>query len=62
MSKYHLVRAFRQAYGLTPHAYHLNLRVNDAKARLARGEDLARVARTAGFATRATSRGSSPAA
>lgn len=49
LSKYHLVRAFRAAYGLTPHAYHLNLRVNEAKARLARGEDLATVAQDCGF-------------
>lgn len=49
LSKYHLVRAFRQAYGLTPHAYHLNLRVNHAKTRLAGGEDLARVALDCGF-------------
>ncbi len=49
LSKYHLVRAFRAAYGLTPHAYHLNLRVNEAKARLARGEDLATVAQECGF-------------
>ncbi len=49
LSKYHLVRAFRAAYGLTPHAYHLNLRVNEAKARLAWGEDLATVAQECGF-------------
>lgn len=49
LSKYHLVRAFRAAYGLTPHACHLNLRVNEAKARLARGEDLATVAQECGF-------------
>ncbi len=49
LSKYHLVRAFRQAYGLTPHAYHLNLRVNHAKTRLAGGETLARVALDCGF-------------
>ena len=39
----------QRRYGLTPHAYHLNLRVNEAKARLARGEDLATVAQECGF-------------
>jgi len=49
LSKYHLVRAFKEAYGLTPHAYHLNLRVNAAKRRLQEGEDLAAVALETGF-------------
>jgi AraC-like DNA-binding protein len=49
LSKYHLVRAFRKAYGLTPHAYQLNLRVNEAKARLKKGEDLAEAALASGF-------------
>lgn len=49
LSKYHLVRSFKQAYGLTPHAYHLNLRVNGAKARLREGADLATVAADSGF-------------
>jgi AraC-like DNA-binding protein len=49
LSKYHLVRSFKQAYGLTPHACHLNLRVNEAKARLKLGQELAEVAHEAGF-------------
>lgn len=49
LSKHHLVRAFREAYGLTPHAYHLNLRVNEAKIRLRQGQDLAWVALDSGF-------------
>lgn len=49
LSKYHLVRSFKKAYGLTPHAYHLNLRVNEAKVRLRAGGDLATVALDAGF-------------
>jgi AraC-like DNA-binding protein len=43
------VRSFKDAYGLTPHAYHLNLRVNEAKARLRMDGDLATVALDAGF-------------
>jgi AraC-like DNA-binding protein len=49
LSRYHLVRSFKQAYGLTPHACHLNLRVNEAKARLRLGQDLATVALECGF-------------
>lgn len=49
LSKYHLVRSFRDAYGLTPHAYHLNLRVNEAKIRLRQGQDLVVVALDSGF-------------
>ena len=49
LSKYHLVRAFKRAYGLTPHALHLSLRVNEAKARLRRGQEPADVALGCGF-------------
>ena len=49
LSKYHLVRSFKAAYGLTPHAYLLNLRVNEAKACLRLGQELASVALDAGF-------------
>ena len=49
LSKYHLVRAFRDRYGLTPHAYLLNLRVDAAKDRLRQGQDPAGVALDAGF-------------
>lgn len=49
LSKYHLVRSFKRAYGLTPHAYHLNLRVNEAKACLRQGQDLSEVALDSGF-------------
>jgi AraC-like DNA-binding protein len=49
LSRYHLVRAFSQAYGLTPHAYHLSLRINAAKAGLRQGRDPAAVALETGF-------------
>ena len=43
------MRAFKAAYGLTPHAYLLNLRVDRARARLRRGQSLAEVALDCGF-------------
>lgn len=49
LSRYHLVRSFKEAYGLTPHAYHLNLRISAAKERLRKGQDLAAVALESGF-------------
>jgi AraC-like DNA-binding protein len=50
MSRYQLIRAFRAATGLTPHAWHLNHRVNLARERLCAGETLADVAHGLGFA------------
>lgn len=49
LSKYYLVRAFKRAYGLSPHAFHVNLRVNEAKARLRQGQEPADVALGCGF-------------
>jgi AraC-like DNA-binding protein len=37
MGKYALVRAFKAAYGLSPHSYLLNLRINEAKKLLRAG-------------------------
>lgn len=45
-----LTRAFRAAVGLPPHAYLERLRVEQAKARLSRGEPIADVAFATGFA------------
>lgn len=50
MSRYQLIRAFRAATGLTPHAYQLNLRINHAREWLRVGDDLADVAYRLGFA------------
>jgi AraC-like DNA-binding protein len=53
MSRYQLIRAFRAATGMTPHAWQLNERVNLARERLRAGEDIAQVAHGLGFADQA---------
>jgi len=50
MSRFHLCRSFRAAYGLPPHAYRLQRRLAAAKALLARGDKPADVAAALGFA------------
>lgn len=50
MSRYQLIRAFRAATGMTPHAYQLNLGVNRARNRLQAGRALADIACELGFA------------
>jgi len=49
LSPFHLLRAFRQAVGLPPHEYLINLRVERAKQLLAKGHALAAVAYETGF-------------
>jgi AraC-like DNA-binding protein len=49
-SRSHLVRSFKQAFGLAPHAYHIHVRIEKARALLARGVPLASVAAEIGFA------------
>jgi AraC-like DNA-binding protein len=50
MSKYHFLRTFRRAVGLTPHAFLVGLRLRQAAAALrATGAPVARVALDAGF-------------
>lgn len=46
----HLIRAFRQYFGLTPHAYLVNRRVQLGRRELASGTCIAEVALNAGFA------------
>jgi AraC family transcriptional regulator len=46
----YLVRAFRRATGLPPHAYQRQLRLNRARAMLRRGNPIAEVAAATGFA------------
>ena len=46
----YLVRAFRSATGLPPHAYQRQLRINRAQVLLRRGESPANVAAATGFA------------
>lgn len=50
LGRYQLIRAFRAATGLTPHAYLLNARINRGRHWLAQGHDLAEVAYRLGFA------------
>lgn len=50
LSRFQLTRQFRRAFGLPLHAYHLHLRLEDAKRRLERGERIAGVAAALGFA------------
>lgn len=49
LNSFHLLRAFRQEYGLPPHAYCTQLRVTRAKDLLAQGESIAQVAFETGF-------------
>ncbi|MFV3289898.1 AraC family transcriptional regulator [Pseudomonas sp. NY11955] len=53
LSRSYLIRAFRQRFGLTPHGYLLDQRVQLARARLRQGWAIAEVAQEAGFADQA---------
>jgi AraC-like DNA-binding protein len=50
LSRFELVRRFRQQTGLTPHAFQTNLRIERARALLGAGEPIAQVAAVCGFA------------
>jgi AraC-like DNA-binding protein len=50
VSRFHLIRLFRQRYGITPFAYQRNLRVECARDALRGGESLAGAAAELGFA------------
>lgn len=50
VSKYHLVRAFRRAVGVPPHAYQVLLRVGLARRLIATGQAFSHVALVSGFA------------
>jgi AraC-like DNA-binding protein len=50
LSRFELVRRFREQNGVTPHAYQINLRVEEARRRLAAGAPPAAVAAECGFA------------
>jgi AraC-like DNA-binding protein len=51
VSRYHLHRAFRQVFRLTPHAYLTGLRLERARAMLQRGEAVTATAVDVGFAS-----------
>ena len=53
LSTSYLVRAFKRTFGLTPHGYLLDQRVQYARARLRQGALIAEVALEAGFADQA---------
>jgi len=53
LSPFHLTRAFRREYGLPPHAYLIQVRVNRARAILRQGVPVAQVAAGTGFADQA---------
>jgi len=50
VSRFHLIRLFRQRYGVTPFAFQRNLRVERARDALRFGESLADAAAETGFA------------
>ncbi|EWC42712.1 helix-turn-helix domain-containing protein [Pseudomonas stutzeri] len=53
LSPSYLIRTFKQHYGMTPHAYLLNRRIQRSQHWLRQGHDLAEVALAAGFADQA---------
>jgi AraC-like DNA-binding protein len=53
LSASHLIRAFKEVYGLTPHAYQLNCRIEIGRSQLRAGRSIADVAFTAGFSDQA---------
>ncbi len=53
LSPSYLIRAFKQHYGMTPHAYLLNRRIQRSQHWLRQDRDLAEVALAAGFADQA---------
>jgi AraC-like DNA-binding protein len=50
MSRFQLTRQFQRVFGLPLHAYHMQVRLTEAKHRLGRGESIAAVAASLGFA------------
>lgn len=50
LSRYHLLRSFREQVGITPGAYQIQLRVLEARRRLRTGANIADVAFELGFA------------
>lgn len=53
LSPSYLIRAFKREYGMTPHAYVVNCRIEFSRAQLRKGLPIAAVACEAGFADQA---------
>jgi AraC-like DNA-binding protein len=53
LSPSHLVRAFKEVHGLTPHAWQLNCRIEFCRSQLRAGHSIADVALAAGFCDQA---------
>jgi len=53
LSPSYLIRAFKAAYGMSPHAYLINCRIEFSRQELRRGRPLAEVALAAGFCDQA---------
>jgi AraC-like DNA-binding protein len=53
LSASYLIRAFKDKYGLTPHAYLTNCRIELCRSQLRRGRPIAEVALAAGFSDQA---------
>ena len=53
LSASYLIRAFKERYGMTPHAYLVNCRIEYSRSQLKRGRAIAEVAVEAGFADQA---------
>ena len=53
LSASHLIRSFKDVYGLTPHAYQVNCRIEFCRSQLRRGRPIADVALAAGFSDQA---------
>jgi len=53
LSPSYLIRAFKDNYGLTPHAYLINCRIEFSRSQLRRGRPIAEVALAAGFSDQA---------
>lgn len=49
LSKYYIIKQFEYCYGVTPHQYLMNLRINNAKELLKNGSNLTDVALKLGF-------------
>ena len=49
LSRYAIIRLFKSSLGMTPHAYQLNHKINDARIFLIQGMDIAQLSYTLGF-------------